>query len=199
METIEELASAFARFPGIGPRQAKRFVYHLLSAPEGERVELSGLITSIGKNVRQCPECLRYANGNGPVCGYCADATRDNAVLMIVEKDQDLSAVERTGAYKGRYFVLGGILTLSGKGAIREKELVRAVEKRLKAGLAEIVLALSATSEGEHTADRVLELLAPLQGKVKISILGRGLATGSELEYSDAETLRGAFQNRKET
>ena len=199
METIEELASAFARFPGIGPRQAKRFVYHLLSTPEGERAKLSGLITSIGKNVRQCPECMRYANGNGPVCNHCADMERDNTVLMIVEKDQDLSAVERASAFKGRYFVLGGILTLSGKGAIREKELIRAVEKRVKKGLSEIVLALSATSEGEHTADRVRELLALLQGKIKISTLGRGLATGSELEYSDAETLRGAFQNRKET
>src|SRR3989344_2391647 len=205
METIEEHAAAFARFPGIGPRQAKRFVYHLLSAPEGERAQLSGLITSIGKSVRQCPECMRYANlpaGRQVVaglCNRCADATRDNAVLMIVEKDQDLSAVERACAFKGRYFVLGGILTLSGKGAIREKELIQAVEKRVKKGLSEIVLALSATSEGEHTADRVRELLAPLQGKIKISTLGRGLATGSELEYSDAETLRGAFQNRKET
>jgi len=198
METIEELAAAFARFPGIGPRQAKRFVYHLLSAPEEERAKLSKLVTHIGKHVRQCPECMRYANENGPLCTHCADTTRDNAVLMIVEKDQDLSAVERASAFKGRYFVLGGILTLSGKGAIREKELIQAVEKRVKKGLSEIVLALSATSEGEHTADRVRELLSPLQGSIKISTLGRGLATGSELEYSDVETLRGAFQNRKE-
>src|SRR3989338_4075683 len=123
METIEELAAAFARFPGIGPRQAKRFVYHLLSAPEEERAKLSKLVTHIGKHVRQCSECMRYANlpagrQAAKARNYCADATRDNAVLMVVEKDQDLSAVERAGAYKGRYFVLGGILTLSGKGAI---------------------------------------------------------------------------------
>jgi recombination protein RecR len=120
-------------------------------------------------------------------------------MLMVVEKDQDLTAVERANAYRGRYFVLGGVLTLSGKGHIRERELVERVEKRAAGALQEIVLALSATSEGEHTADRVRELLSPLREHVKLSALGRGLATGSELEYADAPTLSGALQNRKET
>jgi recombination protein RecR len=118
---------------------------------------------------------------------------------MIIEKDQDLVAVERTGTYRGRYFVLGGVLTLSGKGAIRERDLIRVVEARANAGLSEIVLALSATSEGEHTADRVREVLAPLRGSILISELGRGLSTGSELEYADSTTLSAALQNRKET
>jgi len=118
---------------------------------------------------------------------------------MFIEKDQDLTAVERAGTYRGRYFVLGGVLTLSGKGAIREKELDATVRRRLAVGLKEVVLALSATSEGEHTADRVRELLAPYRNHLKVSELGRGLATGSELEYSDAETLRAALTNRKET
>ncbi|OGG68428.1 hypothetical protein A3H77_01225 [Candidatus Kaiserbacteria bacterium RIFCSPLOWO2_02_FULL_56_11] len=198
MDRIEELAQAFARLPGIGPRQAKRFVYHLLSLPEAERAKFSKLIASIGSDVRQCSECMRFANGSGATCSSCTDTARDNALLMLVEKDQDLSAVERAGNYKGRYFVLGGVLTLSGKGAIREKELTKAIEKRLKKGLKEIVLALSATSEGEHTADRVRDLLSPFRTKIKISALGRGLATGSELEYSDAETIRAALESRKE-
>jgi recombination protein RecR len=124
---------------------------------------------------------------------------RDNTLLMVVEKDQDLTAVERANAYKGRYFILGGIITLAGKGAIRERDLIRVVETRSKQGLSEIVLALSATNEGEHTADRVRELLRPLQGSLRITQLGRGLATGSELEYSDPQTLSSALQNRKET
>lgn len=119
-------------------------------------------------------------------------------MLMIVEKDQDLVAVERAGTYRGRYFVLGGVLTLSGKGAIREKEMLIAVDTRITKGLKEIVLALSATSEGEHTTDRVQELIQPFRDKVKISMLGRGLSTGSELEYADAATLSGALQNRHE-
>ncbi|MBI2409994.1 recombination protein RecR [Candidatus Kaiserbacteria bacterium] len=208
MDRIEELAQALARFPGIGPRQAKRFVFYLLSAPAVDRAKLSELIASLGKQVHQCTECMRFFNGTTKaICNYCVDQTRDDAQLMIVEKDQDLAAVERAGTYRGRYFVLGGVLTLTGKGVIREKELLKAVEKRLPDSdghdvstkpLLEVVLALSATSEGEHTADRVRELLAPYRNNLKISILGRGLATGSELEYSDAETLRAALSNRKE-
>ena len=198
MDKIDELAHALSRFPGIGPRQGKRFVFYLLSAPAAERATLAELIASLGKDVRQCPECLRFFNGaSAAVCNYCSDARRDDSQLMLLEKDQDLAAVERAGTYRGRYFVLGGVLTLSGKGAIREKELMRAIEKRSE-NLKEIVLALSATSEGEHTADHIRKLLMPHRDTIKISILGRGLATGSELEYSDAETLRAALTNRKE-
>jgi recombination protein RecR len=200
MDKIDALASALARLPGIGPRQGKRFVYYLLSAPAADRAKLAELIASLGSDVHQCAECSRFFNGlQAAVCNYCADTRRDDSQLLIVEKDQDLSALERAGTYKGRYFVLGGVITLTGKGAIREKELVRAIEKRLKNNLKEVVLALSATSEGEHTADRVRELLEPYRDHVKVSVLGRGLATGSELEYSDAETLRAALTNRKET
>jgi len=200
MDKIDELATALARLPGIGPRQGKRFVFYLLAAPATERTKLAELIAALGKDVRQCPDCLRFFNGStATVCNYCADTTRDDSLLMLVEKDQDLAAVERAGTYRGRYFVLGGVLTLTGKGAIREKELVKIIEKRLKNNLREIVLALSATSEGEHTADYVRELLAPYRDSVVTSVLGRGLATGSELEYSDAETLRAALTNRKET
>ena len=199
MDHIDELALALARLPGIGPRQAKRFVFYLLAAPAAERTKLAELIMALGKNVRQCPLCLRFFNGStASICNYCASTTRDDTQLLLVEKDQDLAAVERAGTYQGRYFVLGGVLTLSGKGAFREKELVRTVEKRLAHGLKEIVLALSATSEGEHTADYIRELLAKYREQLHISTLGRGLATGSELEYSDAETLRAALSNRKE-
>lgn len=200
MDHIDELAKALARLPGIGPRQGKRFVFYLLAAPATERAKLAELISSLGKDVRQCPDCLRFYNGTSAlICNQCSDTRRDNTLLMLVEKDQDLAAVERAGTYKGRYFVLGGVLTLTGKGTIREKELIKIVEKRLQNNLREIVLALSATSEGEHTTDRVRELLMPYRDHLKVSELGRGLATGSELEYSDAETLRAALTNRKES
>lgn len=199
MNTIDELAHALAKLPGIGPRQAKRFVYHLLTIPQAERAQLAELISSLGKNVKQCPDCMRYFNGtSAEVCNYCTDRRRDDSLLMLLEKDQDLAAVERAGTYKGRYFVLGGVLTLTGKGAIREKDLIRMLEHRIKNGLKEVVLALSATSEGEHTTDHVRIMLAPYRELITISLLGRGLATGSELEYSDAETLRAALAGRKE-
>ncbi|MBA3789037.1 recombination protein RecR [Patescibacteria group bacterium] len=197
-DRVEDLAHAFERFPGIGPRQAKRFVYHLLTVSQSDRAKLSKLIEQLGADVRQCPECLRYWSGTNTLCNFCNDSSRDDSLLMVVEKDQDLAAVERANAYRGRYFILGGVLTLSGKGQIRERELIERVDRRIKNGLKEIVLALSATSEGEHTADRVREILEPLREHVTLSTLGRGLATGSELEYADAETLSGALINRKE-
>ncbi|MBU2158976.1 toprim domain-containing protein, partial [Patescibacteria group bacterium] len=164
-DRIEDLTHAFTRFPGIGPRQAKRFVYHLLSAAPQDRARLADLVLNLSNDIRQCVLCMRFAQTNSDtLCTYCADPLRDNGLLLIVEKDQDVAAVERANTYKGRYFVLGGVLTLSGKGTIRERELVRTVELRAQSGLSEIVLALSATSEGEHTADRVREILTPLRG-----------------------------------
>ncbi len=197
-DRIEDLARAFERFPGIGPRQARRFVYHLLASSQTDRTKIAALVTDLAKDVRQCPECMRFANGGGPTCSYCADPLRDDSILLVLEKDQDLLAIERAGTFKGRYFVLGGVLTLSGKGVIREKELVRRIERK-KEALKEVILALSATSEGENTADHLKEVLRPYRETLKLTKLGRGLATGSELEYSDAETLSGALQNRKET
>lgn len=199
MDRVDELARAFERFPGIGPRQAKRFVYHLLAVASGDRSHLAQLIEQVGSEVKQCRECLRFWSGSGDICNYCSDQNRDDGILMLVERDQDLIAMERSGSYRGRYFVLGGVLTLSGKGAIREREMVERVERRSKEGLREIVLALSATSEGEHTSDHIRSRLQPLRGHVTLTVLGRGLATGSELEYADRETLSAAFSNRKET
>jgi recombination protein RecR len=199
-DQIEELSAALSRFPGVGPRQARRFAYYLLTVPSGERAKLASLITNIADNIHQCKDCCRYAaTDRDGRCNYCADSSRDDALLMIVEKDQDLLAVERAGTYRGRYFVLGGVLTLSGKGVIRERELTKAIEMHRAKGLKEVVMALSATSEGEHTADRVNELLMPYRDTVRISTLGRGLSTGSELEYADAATLAEALSNRKES
>src|ERR1019366_7254620 len=110
MDHIEELARALAKLPGIGPRQGKRFVYYLLAAPADERKKLAELVASLGKDVKQCPDCLRFYNGSTAlICNYCSDTKRDDSILMLVEKDQDLSAVERAGTYRGRYFVLGGV------------------------------------------------------------------------------------------
>lgn len=198
-DRIEDLSHAFERFPGIGPRQARRFVYHVLTLSPGERSRIADMVLRLSENIRQCTECMRYSNGTSSLCRLCSDSSRDSSLLLVVEKDQDLEALERAGAYKGQYFVLGGVLTLSGKGTIREKEFMRLVNKRASQGLKEIILALSATSEGETTTDHLKEKLMPLREAVRLTTLGRGLSTGSELEYSDAETLSGALQNRRET
>jgi len=198
-DTINRLVRAFERFPGIGPRQAKRFVYYLLATSPSDRMTLSRLINELANDVQQCKSCYKFDSFDGDECGYCSDRARDSSLLMLVEKDQDIVAIERANSYRGRYFVLGGVLTLSGKGAVRERELIRIIDTRLENGLQEIILALSATSEGEYTTDHLRELLTPYRNRVRISILGRGLSTGSELEYADAQTLSSAFTNRKES
>ena len=85
-DRIEDLAHAFERFPGIGPRQARRFVYHLLGAGPGDRNRIADLIQNIAQDVRQCAECMRYGNGGGPVCIYCSDPMRDDGVLLVDRK-----------------------------------------------------------------------------------------------------------------
>jgi recombination protein RecR len=122
---------------------------------------------------------------------------------MIVEKDVDLESIERSGIYTGKYFVLGGTVNLLDKEPdekIRSREIYQTAEQEVASGtLREIVLALSATPDGEDTAAYMTRLLTPLieAHGLTLSRFGRGLSTGSELEYADAETIKNAFQNRK--
>lgn len=117
---------------------------------------------------------------------------------MVVEKDADIEAIEKSGAYKGRYVVLGGTRTLSGNTEPPfEKNLFTRVQKEFLAGtLTEVILALSATVDAEYTTDDIKDRLANLYPTLTISVLGRGLSTGSELEYADPRTLESALKNR---
>ncbi len=204
MGTLNKLTELFGRFPGIGPRQAKRFVYFLLATPAGFREELARLLLELKSIVSQCAECYRFFSPYKAekVCALCADSNRDHSTLMIVEKDVDLENVERSRAWGGTYFVLGGTLPILEKKPaerIRVAELQKRLEARAKKGFQELVLALSLTTEGEHTAAYLMENLEPLAQKYnfKITMLGRGLSTGIELEYSDSETIKNALKNRQ--
>lgn len=131
----------------------------------------------------------------------CADKARDTSLLLIVEKDVDLDNIERAKNYNGLYFVIGGTVPILEKNPstlIREKELKNIILKRAEEGLKEIIFALSVNPEGEHTTQYLQKELASLLGKhkIKTSTLGRGLSTGSELEYSDTETIKNALLNR---
>ena len=200
MNTINKLTEIFSKFPGIGPRQSKRFVYFLLTRNNGSLEELSKLILELKNEVTVCESCRRFfANvSQSKTCNICSDKNRENGMLMIVERDADFENIERSGAYNGKYFILGGrvpILEKNPEERIRVKELKeRAQDESLK----EIVLALSVSPDGENTEKYVRELLSPTieKNKIKISILGRGLSTGIELEYPDSETLKNAFKNR---
>lgn len=203
MSTIEKLAEYFSKFPGIGPRQSRRFVYFLLRQSPTYIAQLSDAIGEIKKSVALCALCYRFFNHQGrgaELCAICANTNRDATQLMIVEKDVDFENIERAGTYKGYYFILGGTLSLLERksGTIRAEELKKTVKDRAKEGLEEVVLALSASPDGEHTTLAVREILSPLakEHSFKISMLGRGLSTGLELEYSDPETIKNALKNR---
>jgi len=194
----DKLIELFLKFPGIGPRQAKRFVYFLAGENKDYVDKLAGLIIETKNGMKQCESCFRYYeekdNEKERLCRTCLSPTRDNDLIMIVEKDVDLENIERMGVFNGKYFVLGGLISFSGNES-SEVRLRQIYDKIQKEKPAEVILATSATLEGENTNLYIERILEPL--KVKISRLGRGLSTGAELEYSDTETIENALRNRK--
>lgn len=194
----------FERFPGIGPRQARRFVQFLLQQNAGYRSTLAEDIKKLGANTFQCKECYRWSVKNGNkdgLCSICGNSAREKSILFIVEKDADLENVEKSG-FRGLYFVLGGTIQLATEEPqkfVRLRELISRVERDgSKLILSEVILGLSATTEGDHTRQILAEKLRPMSEGMnfKLSSLGRGLSTGSELEYADPDTIASALSSR---
>jgi recombination protein RecR len=204
MTNLDKLIQQFERFPGIGARQAKRFAFHILTLPPEEVEELSRLISTLPLSVTECHRCHRFFSAHSPsqiLCNVCDDPNRDHTKLMVVERDSDVTALERAGAYDGLYFVLGGTVPLlqnPDTGKLRGSALKAAVTNSVVDGLSEIILAFSVNPDGENTARFVDTILKDvLVGTtIKMSQLGRGLSTGSELEYADPETIKSALQSR---
>lgn len=199
-DSFEKLKEIFGHFPGIGPRQAERFAYFLLGRDNGYIEELKTLLSSLKKDVVQCNECMRYfaKKNNIFLCSICSDANRNTEILMLVAKDNDLITVEKSGAFSGRYFVLGGLIPILEKVVekrIRLNQLRSLIEKNIQ--IKEVILALSATHEGENTGDIVEKIIKEINPNIKVSRLGRGLSTGLEIEYSDSDTIKEALNNKK--
>ncbi|KKW44818.1 MAG: Recombination protein RecR [Parcubacteria group bacterium GW2011_GWA2_56_21] len=200
MDPIERLTSLFQKFPGIGPRQAGRFVQFLLRSSPVIRRELIDAVQSLGGSVHQCAECMRFHTGKEKVCGICSNPKRDHASLAVVASDSDLAALERSGTYRGQYFVLGGTISLASEktNGLRIKQLLASLPDRVKAGLNEVILAFPANPEGDATAVRIREECRDfVNPDIQITSLGRGLSTGSELEYADPETIKNALEGRR--
>lgn len=204
MNNIEQLSDAFAKLPGIGKRQAKRIVYYLLRRNNAQSNELASLLQRLHIDIRQCVESYQYFQSNDATenrSPLARDMSRDRSLLMIVEKDTDLESIEKSGAYHGNYFILGGLVPAveTKFNPIRETELLAEIERRAKQDyLTEIIFGLSLNPESEHTRITLTQKIIPLQKEYsfKISQLGRGLSTGTELEYSDSDTLMHAFNTR---
>jgi len=202
MNSIDKLIEIFSHFPGIGPRQARRFVYYLLTRSNGTIDDLIKKITEL-KEVSVCADCRKFyekKNGKSHLCDICSSQSRERDTLMIVQRDMDLETIEKNGVFNGIYFCLGGsvpILEKEPEKRIRVSELKSFLEKKF-GELKEIILGVNFNPEGENTADYVKKIIEPItaKNKIKISMLGKGLSTGTELEYTDPDTLKNALKNR---
>jgi len=201
MDSIDRLTSLFQKFPGIGPRQAQRFVHYLLRSSPALRREIVDALQSLGGSVKQCSQCMRFSSSDAKLCGMCSNPQRDLKYLAVVASDADIIAMERGGSYRGFYFVLGGTVSLASEktNSLRIKQLLESVPGRVEKGLKEIILAFPANPEGDATATQVREklMMEIVSPSLVITALGRGLSTGSELEYADSETIKSALESRR--
>jgi len=202
MDAIDQLISLFEKFPGIGPRQAQRFVQFLLRSSPSVRRELVNAVQSLSGSVHQCSECMRYHSGKEKTCDTCLNKNRDASLLAVVASDADLMALEKSGTYRGHYFVLGGTISLASEktNGLRIKQLLKHINdlRSRYNEFKEVILAFPANPEGDATAVRVREEIQNYGSAASIIVtaLGRGLSTGSELEYADPETIKNAIENR---
>ncbi len=201
-KTIQKLIDLFSRFPGVGPRTAARFVFYLLAKEKEEIDELIFQLSELKEKIKFCQFCFNPFEGEKNLCQICLDLSRDKSLICVVEKEQDLAAIEKTKKYRGYYFILGGTVSTLKKEEIEKLRIDELIERiknpekfGVKASFKEIILALNPTTEGEATALYLERKLKNL-GK-KITRLGRGLPIGAELEYADEETLGSALEGRK--
>jgi recombination protein RecR len=190
---IDRLIQVLARLPGLGPRSARRAALTLIKRKESALLPLIEALKSAAEHVRTCSQCGNLDAADP--CGICTDARRDPTLLCVVADVADLWALERTAAFRGRYHVLGGVLSaLDGIGPeqLNLKPLFRRIEA---GGTKEVVLALGATVDGQTTAHFLSDRLQPFG--VAISRLAHGVPVGGELDYLDDGTLIQALQARQ--
>jgi recombination protein RecR len=189
---LEDAVNEFSTLPGIGHKTALRLVLHLLRQDKAALEKFGDTIARLGREIRYCRICLNMCNDE--ICPVCADSKRDHAVICVVETIKDVMIIENTQQYKGVYHVLGGIISpMDGMGPADLH--ISALEERMKNGnVRELILALSATMEGDTTnyyIYRKLNAYNPV-----FSTLARGVSIGDELEYTDEITLGRSIINR---
>ena len=190
---LEAAVSEFAKLPGIGRKTALRLVLHLLKQDEHEAVSFGEAIIKLRREIRYCKVCHNISETE--VCPICGNPSRDASTICVVENVKDVMSVENTHQHHGLYHVLGGLISpMDGIGPADIE--VDSLEERVKqGGVKEVILALSATMEGDTTNFYIFRRLAPYPD-VKITILARGVSVGNEIEYTDELTLGRSIMNR---
>jgi recombination protein RecR len=193
-EPIARLLEELERLPGIGPKSAQRLAFHILKGDDEAAQRLADAIVEVKRQIHFCERCFNFASDD--LCEFCADPTRDQRSICVVEEPRDVVAIERTGEYRGLYHVLqGAISPIDGIGPeqLRVHELI----KRLEDGtVTEVVIATNPNVEGETTALYLARLIKPLG--VKVTRIASGLPVGGDLEYADEVTLGRALEARRE-
>jgi recombination protein RecR len=190
---IDRLIQLLARVPGLGPRSARRAVLHLMKRRDQLMLPLAQAMQAAAESIRTCSRCGNLDTQDP--CAICRDPERDSQAICVVEDVGDLWALERTSAFRGRYHVLGGTLSaLDGRGPdeLNIDKLVAHVRER---GVTEVILALSATVDGQTTAHYIGERLGELG--VQVTRLAHGVPVGGELDYLDDGTLTAALRARR--
>jgi len=191
--TLDALIEALRRLPGVGVKSASRMAFHLLQHDREGAQLLAQALQQAASRVRHCSLCHTFTEDE--VCGTCRDPQRDASKLCVVETPADQAAVERTGAFRGRYFVLMGKLSpLDGIGP-RDIGLAKLFERATDGSVQEVILATNFTAEGEATAHVIGEALR--QRGLTVTRLARGVPAGSELEYVDLGTIAHALVDRR--
>ena len=192
---LSRLISELGKLPGIGGKSAQRLAFHILSMTDEQVKDLTAAISEAKTKIRYCPVCGNFTDTEP--CSLCADTSRDNSIICVVESPRDVFAMERAGTFHGRYHVLhGAISPLDGIGPsdINLKSLIERLQK--DDDVKEIILATSPRVEGEATAMYIARLLKP--AGLKVTRIAYGLPVGGDLEYADEVTLAKAVEGRKE-
>lgn len=191
-QLLEDAVQAFSRLPGIGKKTALRLVLHLLRQTDSDVEEFSNALLRLKKDVHYCACCHNISDTEK--CAICSDPRRDTSTICVVENVREVMAVEATHQYNGLYHVLGGLIApMDGVGP-SELELQSLVERVAKGDVKEVILALSATSEGDATSFYIFRRLQPYP--IQLSVIAKGIAVGDELEYADEVTLGRSILNR---
>ena len=196
--SLERLIEALSRLPGVGPRTAERLAFHILRTPIADAQALAGAISAAREQTRPCEICGHVADDVR--CRICLDESRDLGTLCVVEEPLDLIAIERTGAYRGRYHVLNGALSPMsgiGPGELRMRELFERVDTAASSGspIREVIIATNPSPEGDVTLLYLQERLGPKVAT--ITSMARGLPFGADLQYADAVTISRSLEERR--
>lgn len=189
---LENAVNEFSKLPGIGRKTALRLVLHLLRQDDQQVEGFAKAIVTLKNEVKYCSSCHNISDSE--ICNICTDTSRDDSIVCVVENIKDVMAIENTVQYKGKYHVLGGIISpIDGIGP-SDVEIASLIDRVRTKEVKEVILALSATMEGDTTNFYIYRKLEPLN--IKVSIIARGVSVGNEIEYTDEVTLGRSILNR---